>query len=407
MRRFLTLTLLLLAVPAFAQDDESDKTVFGKRASEWTKILRESNEVLQRRRALLALESAGPQTRKVFEEVGSALRLDKEEIVRQQAAGVLGRLGAKAQDRDRPMKIPVNAAVEALASSLSKERAVAVREAVATALGRIGPESKPALPMLGNALKDESVDVRSATAEALARIGSGSKEVIKPIIDALRENKGKDGVRVRAGLLGAVQAIGRPEGLSAVTVLIEILREPEPPAASLDERRKWAEVQRQIIETLGVLGDTAALDVLSKAFEDAMKTRDIDMARSAINALTKLGGDRRALVKVLLGAVIPPADQLQDRFVRCQAIHTLGQLGKELGDNRMTTVDKLALCLADKLSEVKLSAALALGELGPEVVGDRAEKIIKDLQVLKKAPEKQIAEAAADTIARLEPKSKP
>src|SRR5205085_2478946 len=120
------------------------------------------------------------------------LRLDKEEIVRQQAAGVLGRLGAKAQDRDRLDKLSVKAAVEALASSMSKERAVPVREAVATALGRIGPESKPALPMLGNALKDESVEVRSAAAEALARIGSASKEVIKQIIDALRDGKGKE-----------------------------------------------------------------------------------------------------------------------------------------------------------------------------------------------------------------------
>src|SRR5260370_37336324 len=101
MRCFSLLILVLAILPIQAQDDETDKTVFGKRASEWMKILRESNEVLQRRKALLALESAGPQTRKVFEEVGSALRLDKEEIVRQQAAGVLGRLGAKAQDRDR------------------------------------------------------------------------------------------------------------------------------------------------------------------------------------------------------------------------------------------------------------------------------------------------------------------
>jgi HEAT repeat protein len=406
MRRFLTLALVFLALPAFAQDDDTDKTVFGKRASEWMKILRESNEVLPRRRALLALESAGPQTRKVFEEVGSALRLDKEEDVRRQAAGVLGRLGAKAQDRDRPDKIPVKVAVEALASSLSKEKSVAVREAVANALGRIGPESKPALPMLGNALKDESVDVRASSAEALARIGSASKEVLKQILDALRDSKGKEGLRVRAGLLAAIQAIGRPEALSAVPILIEILAEPEPAAAALDELRKWAEVRRQVVETLGALGDAAALDVLSKLFEKAMDTKDVDMARSAITALTQLGGDKRGLVKVLLAAVTPPPEKLQDRFVRCQAIHALGQFGKDLGENRTATVDRLAACLADKLSEVKLSAALAIGELGPEVVGDRTGKIIESLEKLKKSTEKPIAEAAEAAIARLEKKPK-
>src|SRR5438105_14995516 len=80
MRCFSLLVLILAILPVQAQEDETDKTVAGKRASEWMKVLRESNEVLMRRRALLALELAGPQTRKVFEEVGSVLRLDKEEI---------------------------------------------------------------------------------------------------------------------------------------------------------------------------------------------------------------------------------------------------------------------------------------------------------------------------------------
>ena len=57
MRCFLTIALLLLAVPAFAQDDETDKTVHGQRQFQWMKILRESNEVLMRGRAITQLSN--------------------------------------------------------------------------------------------------------------------------------------------------------------------------------------------------------------------------------------------------------------------------------------------------------------------------------------------------------------
>ncbi len=409
------LVLLLFALspslPLQAQEDETDKTVYGKRASEWMKVLRESNEVLMRRRALLAIESAGPLTRKVFEEIGSVLRLDKEEIVRQQAAGVLGRLGAKALEVERVDKIPVKPAIDALSSSMSRERSPAVRVAVATALGRIGREAKAGVPMLGDALKDDNVDVRAASAEALAKIGPPSTDVLKQIIDALRDGKNKDGLRVRAGLIAAVQRIGRPEGLPAVPVLIEVLGEPEPSGLSQDERRKLAEVRRQTVEALGVLGDLAALGTLNGLLKQALEAKDTDMARVAITALTQLSGDKKPLVPVLIGAVAPQANQLQDRFVRCQAIHALGQLGKELGqlakeqdETRKLAVGSLRGCLSDKLSEVKLAAALALGELGPEIVGEDAGLVVDALKVLKKSTEKSIVEAADAAIRRLEKK---
>jgi HEAT repeat protein len=123
-----------------------------------------------------------------------------------------------------------------------------------------------------------------------------------------------------------------------------------------------------------------------------------------VTALAQLLGDKKALVPVLVSAMVPSADQLQDRFVRCQAIHALGQLGKELGSERKTAIGNLRRCLTDKLSEVKLAAALTLGELGAEVIGEDAPAIISELQVLKKSPEKPIAEAAEAAIKRLEKK---
>jgi HEAT repeat protein len=45
-----------------------------------------------------------------------------------------------------------------------------VRRNAAEALGRVGPEARPAVPLLVQALKDEDSDVQDAAAEALKRI---------------------------------------------------------------------------------------------------------------------------------------------------------------------------------------------------------------------------------------------
>src|SRR5438034_1916394 len=98
MRGRMLLCGLLLAslVPSLRAQDDEDKFVDGKKASEWVNILRSDKQVGKRRKALAALDKAGPQTRKVFEEVGSAMRLDSDEGIRAMAAFMLGTLGAKA-----------------------------------------------------------------------------------------------------------------------------------------------------------------------------------------------------------------------------------------------------------------------------------------------------------------------
>src|SRR5262249_16663520 len=98
----------------------------------------------------------------------------------------------------------------------------------------------------------------------------------------------------------------------------------------------------------------------------------------------------------------PPPNQLQDRFIRCEAMHALSQLGKDLDAHRKPVVDILRRSLGDKLSEVRLAAILALGELGPDVLGEETGKILEDLKPLRRSGEKAIAEAAEATSKRLE-----
>src|SRR5207253_1334763 len=105
------------------------------------------------------------------------------------------------------------------------------------------------------------VDVRAAAAEALFRIGPDAKNAIKELAAAVKESRTKDLWNVRLNAAMAIQRVGRPEGLPAVPELIAALKEETPANLSPDERGKLTDVRRQLLETLGTLGDVAAVGV--------------------------------------------------------------------------------------------------------------------------------------------------
>ena len=71
-------------------------------------------------------------------------------------------------------------------------------------------------------------------------------------------------------------------------------------------------------------------------------------------------------------------------------------------DSPVDRLEKLHDSLNTKLSEVRLAAIFALGELGPEVLGKEAvEATVAELTRLKRTSEKAIAEAAETTIQKL------
>jgi HEAT repeat protein len=400
----LLLVVVLLCPPAISAQDDTDKVVLGKKVSEWVTILRDSKEVRQRRVALIALDQAGPQTRKVFEEIGIALRTDSEKIVRLAAAQVLGRLGAKARDPDRPMyNIPIKPGVDALITSLTREKDEDVRVAVALALGAIGGDAKEGIPGLGATLKDPSLKVRAAAAEALFRLGPPASAVLVEIREAVRANRHREELRVRLYLVSAIHRIGRPEGLPTVTALIDLLNEPEPAGLTPSDRPLLADVRRKTVDALGTLGDVAAAEVLSKMLDLALKTRDVTIGRSSLTALTRLAGEKKSLLPALIKAMAPEPNLLQDSYIRSGAMHAVGALGKDLGSYRKVVVEILRDGLGDKVSEVRLAAILALGELGPDVLMDKErDDIVTRLKVLRKSTEKAISEAAEATLSRLQ-----
>jgi HEAT repeat protein len=393
------LALLFLAGSARSQDD-TDKVVFKKKASEWLTILRTDKQVIQRRRALIALNAAGPHTRKVFDGLGTALREDTEEIVRRTAAQVIGQLGAKVQEGNE--KVPLKAGVDALAFAVRKDKSPTVREAAANALGRISaagepmqtPPTKDAVGDLAAALKDSSLDVRAAAADALGALGPHAKEAVAELAQAVRDNK--DQVRVRSYAVIALGRIGT-EARQAIPALVEILNEKDLPKSPAEPSRAQAELRRAAVEALGAIRHPSALDPLATFFEKRVEAKDATLAQAAISAINRFGLERRNVLPVLVKALAPG----QDTEVRCQAMHAVSQLGRDLGSSRKTVITELRRGMKDKVSEVRLAAILGLGELGPEVLGDDLDAIKAELKLASRSGQKAIDEAAAAALKQL------
>ncbi len=111
--------------------------------------------------------------------------------VRISAAEDLGKIGAiKASD--------AKDALPALIDVLKKDADPNVRKAAATAMGRIDPDPKEAVPALVKALKDRAAVVRIAAAGALGQMGEAAQDAVP---DLQQAQKDKDrGVMRAAGM---------------------------------------------------------------------------------------------------------------------------------------------------------------------------------------------------------------
>ena len=119
-------------------------------------------------------------------------------------------------------------------------------------------------------------------------------------------------------------------------------------------------MRRSAVEALGAIGHLSALEPLAAFFEKRVAARDAALSQAAISAINRFGLERRNVLPVLVKALAPG----QDTGVRCQAMHAVSQLGRDLGSSRKTVIAELRRGLKDKVSDVRLSAILALGELG-------------------------------------------
>jgi HEAT repeat protein len=107
----------------------------------------------------------------------------------------------------------------------------------AMALGKLGPSTAPAVPLLTELLRDPDREVCWAGAVALGDLGPGAAFAVPELIELLRDERGH--VRwTEAEVLGELG----PVAASAVPELIKLLRDKEWP------------MRRAAAEAMGVLG---------------------------------------------------------------------------------------------------------------------------------------------------------
>lgn len=220
------------------------------------------------------------------------LKPTEDDSTRMFAAMALSEIGPDAKDAVGPLTEALadprdklatgTGATEAdLAENMSgmATKAMSARSTFAMALGKIGPASRPATPVLIKAAKDKHSTVRVQAVGALGLIGPEiAKEAVPVLREALKDENGN--VRV-----AAASALGLMRGgaKDAVPDLVRALDEP-------------GEVRLRAVYALGLLGPAArspgVVDKLLKLLDDPLNIRLKD---PIIKALAKI--DPKALDK--------------------------------------------------------------------------------------------------------------
>jgi HEAT repeat protein len=178
------------------------------------------------------------------------------------------------------------AAVSPISKMLDARPSLDKRKVLIYALGEIGPASKPAVPLITEALRDQSDRegfLNANAADALGKIGPGAASAVPALIAAL----GSDDVRLPTRATVALGNIGA-QAKAAIPALVEAMGRQEQ-----EHKKNQAEAVGQIAQALAIRKDRSSLKVLRAALR-AEENADLDLAtigplREAIDHLESGG----------------------------------------------------------------------------------------------------------------------
>jgi HEAT repeat protein len=324
---------------------KSAQTIDGKTMYEWMKVLKESKDPGVKVRAIHALQFYGKEAREVARAIIDALK-NGDASVRVNAVIALGLIGLDAKDlRD---------GVDGLIHVLLYDNQGIVRYQAARALGRLGPDSAPAIPALVSNIKSRTAsEIRSAVAYALGSAGWDSQKGPDPrAIHALLSVLNDDCHDVRMEALFSLIVLG-------------------PPAQAIDKAQ-----------------ERRALEALTHDKSKDGKVVDI-WARVAIMRLDKVSPHHLA----------PIAKYLKDpdMRVRMNAARAFAIMGKDAKAN----VRDLTYALDDKEPDVLVWVCIALGEMR-----DAAQEALSKLEGFNEHQDPRVKQAAADAIGKIKAKAR-
>jgi HEAT repeat protein len=386
MRRFIVTIFVAIAWPQFCLDARAEFLDL----RDLPKYIAALNAPKRSARldAMAAIGRYGMAGKGAVADLARILREDKDDIVANRAGQALAQIGMPA--------------VATLEQILSDDAKIAVRVRAASALGMIGVDARDASSVLLKALRDPSDVLRVVAAQALAEVRPQSKDATQELLAALNDRNPQVRLHVKIAL-----GMGGPEVLAELKT-----------ALTSDS----AQIRQDAIHVAGQFGSQAkeAVPVLI----DAIKDSDDGVRLASLSALATMGGDAKDAVPNLIEAmkskhfatqqgafqaIMAIANASDDPTSILNAMQEMSRqhrwampyVLKQFGSKAKDAVKPLVKGLQDKDPNVRMGAAMALGQLGEtakEAAPALRESIAKD-------PYLPARSAAGMALIRIEPKN--
>jgi HEAT repeat protein len=221
-----------------------------------------------------------------------------------------------------------------------------VRAAAAKALGQIG--NLQAVPALLQTLQnsDESEGVRQAAEQALLKIGD--PQACSGLLQALHSDR-------RGSIIVAI----RHMGAQAIPILLQALQ---------DKNLVW--MRREIIRSLGEIGDPRAVPALLQMLQD--ESKQINEKDEVVAALVKID-DPQAVPALLQLLRKERISQKEHNWWSDETKKTLGRIRKP------QSISAVLKVLQDEDANLRMAAAEVLGEIGSlQVIPALAQALLHD-----------------------------
>ena len=384
--------LLILGMLTHALMAFQEEPVFqGKKFSEWEAMLKvDSNysklsdaekekSARSRRAGLIALElMASSLDKRILPSMVLVLKNDPEEKLRETAALSLTRVALKMSEKTKSSSTRQYAA-EVLKESLEKDKSIRVKEIAASSLGKMVPESAPAIPALILAMKQKDTGLRVAAVDALRRLGPEAKDAA-PDLRALASDSTADIISKSFAFL----ALGNLKDVAAIPVLLQTVQDAKMP---LELRLPAANaISMMGGESGGVIAEKLGLLLIEEG-----TPKDLKIALS-------ITLDSQESFAYPAWKSMVPALKDRDAAVRSIILHCLGSIGAKLQKDFKVVQAAVLGCVNDSALEVRLAAVETLGRWGPELSDD---EVVKKVESLTKDTAKEMRETAATVLKRL------
>ena len=384
--------LLILGMLTHALMAFQEEPVFqGKKFSEWEAMLKVDSNYSKlsdaekekssrsRRAGLIALElMANSLDKRILPSMVLVLKNDPEEKLRETAALSLTRVALKMSEKTKSPSTRQYAA-EVLKESLEKDKSIRVKEIAASSLGKMVPESAPAIPALILAMKQKDTGLRVAAVDALRRLGPEAKDAA-PDLRALASDSTADIISKSFAFL----ALGNLKDVAAIPVLLQTVQDAKMP---LELRLPAANaISMMGGESGGVIAEKLGLLLIEEG-----TPKDLKIALS-------ITLDSQESFAYPAWKSMVPALKDRDAAVRSIILHCLGSIGAKLQKDFKVVQAAVLGCVNDSALEVRLAAVETLGRWGPELSDD---EVVKKVESLTKDTAKEMRETAATVLKRL------